>query len=104
MVYTPKNTCVALQMKLTDRDVLQRFTEAVSNRCVIYGPYTKKDLHSLGSLPVYHWRMTSVFEVQRVLRLFWPYLGERRRKQSALAFARYAEDPIRRRCFKNGGQ
>jgi hypothetical protein len=104
VVYTPKNMSMGLQMKLTDRDILQRFADAVDSKCRIYGPYAHKDAHSLGSLPVYHWRMTGIFDVQRVLRLFWPYLGERRRAQAALALARYVEDPIQRRCFPRGGQ
>lgn len=80
-----------LSMGSTDRDVLERFTAVVGAGRVL-GPYRPNGKNTpLGRKPIYHWRISTVRETQRILRLFWPYLGERRRAKAAEAIASYYE-------------
>jgi hypothetical protein len=111
--YLPKCRALRLQMKMTDEDVLRRFTEIVGTLSIPNPTHRNRPARAmnsvpnrtaLGSKPVWQWHMDSVRSVQNVLRQFWPYLGERRRAQAALALARYCEAPIRRECFAGRGQ
>lgn len=80
-----------LALCMTDKDVVDRFRDILGG--TVSGPYREgQENRKL----MYKWQEGKVGTVQSVLRQFWPYLGERRREQAALAFAKYYEEPIKR--------
>jgi hypothetical protein len=87
----PGRRLAQLSMGSTDLDVLARFRDAVGFGKV-YGPYKTNGRNTpAGRKPIYQWRISRINEVQTVLRMFWPYLGERRRAKAAGAIASYFE-------------
>jgi hypothetical protein len=75
--------CVAM----TDHDVLERLTELLGGR--LRGPYTRKG--NPHWKPQWRWNLHGIEQVQEVLRMFYPYLGARRRARAAEAIASYYE-------------
>lgn len=68
-----------LQLKTTDLDVLIRF-----HNIIIRGRIYK---HKPRDLPSYYkqahnWQLATKSECLEVIKLFWPYLGKRRRQQA----------------------
>ena len=80
-----------MSMGMSEQDVLDRFTSIVGTGKV-YGPYkgqgSKTPAHYK---PMFHWKIRQITEIQRILRLFYPYLGERRRSEAAGVIASYYE-------------
>lgn len=70
-----------LSITSTDLDVLTKFDSIISGRGRINGP--KNPGNREGTRPVYQWTTQSLAEVQRVLRLFQPFMGERRSAKAA---------------------
>jgi hypothetical protein len=62
---------------MTDLDVVERFRDAVGTG-VIYGPYDKGPNRK----PMFVWRAGSRVQREQVLRLLYPYFGERRKAQA----------------------
>jgi hypothetical protein len=85
-----------ISVKMTDRDVVERFTAAVGVGKV-YGPYQPKRVNVKGEpvKPIYVWQIVRITDIQRILGDFWPYLGQRRKAKSAETIARYYESPRR---------
>ena len=73
-----------LELRMTDADVVERFSQVVGVGTV-YGPYT----HSRhpGSKPFWQWNLRKRDEVCVVLRQMLPYLGERRSTRAREAIA-----------------
>ena len=79
---------VRLTMGSTDRDVLDRFAAAVGGK--VRGPYKPNGRNTPpGRKPIYFWGVQGTTSAQQILRMFWPYLGDRRRARAAEAFAEY---------------
>lgn len=86
----PGRTMPRLSMGSTDLDILERFAATVGGK--VKGPYRPNGSKTPTSRKdIYCWRVETVRETQRILRLFWPYLGERRRAKAAEAIASYYE-------------
>ncbi len=83
-----------LALRMSDKDVVECFSAIVNGALAfdrpVSGPWLPK-AGARGKKPLWTWHARNVCEVQQVLRLFWSYLGDRRREQSATAFARYYE-------------
>lgn len=78
-----------MSMGMSDRDVLDRFA-AIVGTGKVYGPYRGQGRKTPEHYkPMYQWRTSRVTEVQRILRMFWPYLGDRRRTEAAGTIADY---------------
>ena len=75
---------------MTDEDVLCRVMAIFGGN--VTGPYDRGT-----NKPIYAWRLSGIKCVQAVLRLMWPYLGERRRARAAEMIAEYYEAPVYRR-------
>lgn len=66
-----------LQLLMTDEDVVRRFS-VICETGTIYPRKPKPENHRV----VHVWRTRQATEVDRLLRLFLPYLGERRREKA----------------------
>ena len=76
---------VVLKVDMTDRDVLERFTRIVG---VSHVRATHSSNPLRGSKPQWRWFASSSTDVLRILRMFLPYLGERRTAKAQEAIAR----------------
>ena len=84
-----------LSMGSTDKDVLDRFAAVVGGK--VRGPYRPNGKSTpAGRKPIYQWALSGLTETHRVLRAFWPYLGERRRAKAADVIASYYLDGRKR--------
>lgn len=93
------NGRVHLSLGNTDKDVLDRFADVVGGK--VMGPYKGQGKKTPSHYkPVYQWYTSSIENTQAILRLFWPYLGERRRSKAAEVIALYFIDD-RKRYKKN---
>ena len=63
---------------MTDRDVVERFGKVVVVGTLL-GPYRSTN----GIKPVWRWDIHGLWEYESILRLFWPYLGARRRDKAS---------------------
>lgn len=90
IIYARKN--IQLSMSTTDEDILRRFSAVVGGK--VYGPcrYTRRVKPGFYK-DVFHWRLNGIANVQTALRLFWPWLGIRRRARAAECLAFYCEHP-----------
>lgn len=79
-----KGYAIALGLKMTDRDVVDRFGSVVGVGAV-RGPYNNCN----GVKPVYVWQTGKFVDVFSTLKLFWPYLGERRRVKTLESLTDY---------------
>ncbi len=75
-----------IALAITDEDVIRKFAQIVGG--TVNGPHTSG---THGNKPIYNWQCGKVYEVQRILREFWPYLGDRRRARIADVFSVYYE-------------
>jgi hypothetical protein len=75
-----------LQLTTTDSDVAYKFKRYIKAGCI----YERKRKTVTGKR-VFFWVIKCKFEVKRVLKLFMPYFGVRRRKKAkeALKFTKY---------------
>jgi hypothetical protein len=81
-----------ISLEMTDHDVVERFRDAVGTG-VIYGPYDKGPRRK----PMYVWRAGGRAQREQVLRLLYPYFGERRRAQADAFIAhRHMRQPMHR--------
>jgi hypothetical protein len=79
----------ALSMGSTDKDVLERFAAAVGAGAIL-GPYRGQGSRTPQHYkPMFAWKISGIYQIQAILRLFWPYLGERRRSKAAEVIASY---------------
>lgn len=80
---------ISLRIKMTDRDVLQRFADIVGGE--LKGPYDPP-----ANKP--HWKIAWSVQISQtqksidVLEAFWPYLGERRRAKAQEVIAQWQEN------------
>lgn len=74
------NNCLRLQVKMTDRDVIERLQRTLGGS--MYGPYQASQLCEDGSLrkPAWVWNSDST-DPRAILAGLWPWLGERRRQR-----------------------
>lgn len=80
-----------LVMHSTDHDVLRKF-HAVIDLGKVYGPY--QDKRDEKYKPQLRWATTTLNDAQAVLKLFYPYLGERRREKALQCLeATYVREP-----------
>lgn len=68
---------VMVSMYMTDRDVIERFSEIVSIGHLTHGPF-KKDTNLLGHV----WQTGKFEHAQALIALLWPWLGDRRRARA----------------------
>jgi hypothetical protein len=68
---------VRMEVAMTDRDVIERFAQAVGFGKVDgpWGPYGR------GTLPVFRWTVAGFERVQAAAAMVWPWLSPRRREQ-----------------------
>ncbi len=71
-----------IQLNNTDKDVLERFIQIVGYGRLL-GPYTKKKQPT--NKPYYTWYVAKVSEVERILLMLLPFLGERRKQKTEQA-------------------
>ena len=71
-------------MQMTDKDVMERFVEIVNYGRLHFTP-TKEEKHK----DTYQWRVSKHTAVARILKLFLPYLGERRSERALEALRHY---------------
>ena len=71
-----------LSLNNTDKDVIERFVNIVNygNLC---GPYTTKKKPTYK--PYWSWAVGKKAEVKRILEMFLPYLGKRRKQRAEQA-------------------
>lgn len=72
-----KYSAPRVQIKMTDRDVLERFHRVVGVGSLA-GPYDNGPLCK----PVYQWSISGFPGSQYVIALFWQWLGERRKQRA----------------------
>ena len=83
-----------LVMHSTDHDVLRKFYTVIG-RGKVYGPY--QDKRSANYKPQLRWATTTLEDTQAVLKLFYPYLGERRCEKALQCLeAVYVREPSNR--------
>jgi hypothetical protein len=83
---TDTHRYVRLSLSMADEDIVRRLNAIVPGK--LNGPFkTRKDNHR----PMWKWQVDRIDQVQEILRLFWPWLGQRRRSQAALALSEYME-------------
>ena len=88
LVPTERMRSIRLRVGSTDRDVLDRLVQVIGGK--VRGPYQPNGRNTPpGRKPIYMWEVQGTNPAQQVLRLFWPYLGIRRRARAAEAFAEY---------------
>jgi hypothetical protein len=71
----------SMSMMLTDDDVLYRFRDLIGgsvSTAIDRGGNTK---------PIWQWRLYGRVKVEPVIRIFWPWLGDRRKHQAAEVLA-----------------
>ena len=68
-----------LSLKMTDKDVMERFIDVVGYGNLT-GPYMYKK--SSNKTPYWAWQVYKRTEILRVLKIFLPYLGKRRSKRA----------------------
>jgi hypothetical protein len=80
-----------LRVVMTDQDIIERL-------CQVTGTGNVRSWGLIGgkNKPLWHWTVNGIKPVFRVLKMFWPYLGERRRAQAAKAIAEYYLSPVKR--------
>jgi hypothetical protein len=82
-----------MSIGMSDKDILDAFAEIVGTGNVT-GPYKGQGKNTPEHYkPMYHWAISRITEIQRILRLFYPYLGERRRAEAAGLIADYYSTP-----------
>ena len=75
-----------LNINMSDLDVLEYFVEAIDYKGKILGPYkTNGTKNKPTHLPAYYVCITKKSEVKRVLKLFLPFFGKRRRQRAEQA-------------------
>jgi hypothetical protein len=78
----------------TDLDVLKRFHKVVGGIGYIYGPYERKTKDGRPQKTCWTWRAMSFEQVQAIVALLWPWLGERRKLQAKISLAAFHARPI----------
>ncbi len=77
-----QNNTYAIQMAMSQSsktgvpDVLRKFRRIVGAGNIT-GPYYRPQRN-----PIYRWTISQKNEVRRILRLLWPFLGTRKRRQA----------------------
>jgi hypothetical protein len=84
----------SMSMMLTDDDVLYRFRDLIGGRVSMAmerGGNTK---------PIWSWRLYGRNKIEPIAKLFWPWLGDRRREQvtNVLASTGYVERIPKTHC------
>ena len=69
---------VRLVLRMTDEDVVRRFV-----KCINGNPSNIKKITNKEYKPIYHWDTASRPEVVRILVLFMPYFGIRRKEKAS---------------------
>lgn len=91
------------QIKMTDRDPMERFAAAIGFGTV-RGPYPGKG----GRKDSYAWSAQSFEKAQATVALLWPYLGERRKARAAEVLKAGARQGVQHAnklvCPKCGGE
>ena len=82
---TSEPNCRILTMTMTDKDVMERFVEIVD-----YGRLYHRSFPDKNWKDAYEWRVSKHVVVERILKLFLPYLGERRSERANEALRHYA--------------
>lgn len=86
----------------TDEDVVKKFHSIVGGNTVS-GPNIREDRPN--EKPTWRWNVSSKSDVERILNLFLPYLGIRRKERALLALERINARPeswVRERCSPLG--
>lgn len=85
---TARFRSLRLTMGSVDPDVLEKLMSVIGG--VLNGPYRQASMKAHHK-SMWRWQLSGAVKTQAVLRLFWPYLGERRKQQAANALAHYYE-------------
>jgi hypothetical protein len=70
--------CLRFQIGMTDEDVIDRLRDILGG--TVYGPY-KYDSEDFNRKPQWRWSVQTFNDFERVARLLYPWLGERRRSR-----------------------
>jgi hypothetical protein len=87
-----------LSLAMTDRDVVDRFHEIVGVGTRHEKHHTKPGQEHFQTQ--YGWYCAAIVDVRRVIALFLPYFGDRRRKRAMEVLDAYNTAPVRRK-FKD---
>ncbi|SRR5713101_4456293 len=87
---------LSLQVKMTDRDVLQKFQRICGGR--LTGPYTHKN--NANWKPSWLWKLTPSGPVKKLLVVFLPYFGERRTAKATEALT-FLTEFLKRKAVLN---
>lgn len=79
---------IRLSLEMTDRDVVERFCEVVACGRVT-GPHVYK--RPTNRKPTYGWLISNRADVERILLMFQPWLGERRSSKAQEVLAEIAK-------------
>ena len=78
----------SISLNNTDKDVIERFISIVKYGNLI-GPYKSNGTkHKHTHKPYWMWAVAKKSEVKRILEMFLPYLGKRRRQRAEQALYR----------------
>jgi hypothetical protein len=66
---------VRLQMQMTDKDVVLKFDEVLNCIGHVYYVRSRNKKHK----DLWKWHLSRRQDCKKVIELFWPYLGERRK-------------------------
>jgi hypothetical protein len=69
----------------SDLDILEKFMEIVDCGTI----HTRKSKNKLGKKKIWVWQIGSRRDVSKVVKMLWPYLGERRKKAAQIAMESY---------------
>ena len=69
-----------LHLEQVDREVLDRFNNAIGNLGIVFGPYTRKDAPAHHK-PHFKFAVQSWVKVQATIALIWSYLSSVKREQ-----------------------
>ena len=71
-------TYARMNLKMTDRDVVERFQGIVGCGAIYFKPKAQATWKD-----AWNWQLNDRAACARVVEMFWPYLGERRKLKAA---------------------
>lgn len=66
-----------LELKMTDEDIVVKFQEITGVGLIHYKPSRRADWKD-----AWCWQLSNIYKCRQLIRLFWPYLGNRRKLQA----------------------
>jgi hypothetical protein len=96
------NTTIKMDISQNDRDVLDRFYNAVGGRGKVYGPYGRYRPNDLSNNPYWVFVVSNFQDAQAVIVMIWPFLSTIKRAQAAKALTTMRDHIQRMDSWRNG--